>query len=182
MLQQEAEKLGYTIEVEAFRAAGFATKFSEALEQHIEPEVITFDNFGVLIGITTALGRFDGILANERVPSSLVMVHESLVGLQSDGWAMLVRSARNCEAAKALAMRPPTCNSARRGVVTGLTPDELHSAQEAAMAAARAYLTCDAPLLASLSDEARLGNQCFCRPPTGECMPWMSVVWQAIAT
>jgi hypothetical protein len=62
----QAEKLGYTIEVEAFRAAGFATKFSEALGQHNEPEVITFDNFGVLVGITTALGRYDGILSTSE--------------------------------------------------------------------------------------------------------------------
>jgi hypothetical protein len=161
MLQREAEKLNHTIEIEAFTAAGFATRFSEALDKHNEPEVIAFDNFGVLVGITTDLGRFDGILADERVPSSLVMVRESLEGLQSAGWVMLVRTARNYEAAKALAMRWPTCKSAGRAVVTGLTPEELQSAQEAAIAAARAYLTCDAPLLASLSDQARLGGQCF---------------------
>ena len=161
MLQREAEKRNYTIEVEAFSAAGFATRFSEALEKGNEPEVIAFDNYGVLIGITTDLGRFDGILANERVPSSLVMVRESLEGLQSPRWVMLVRTARNYEAAKALAMRRPTCKSAGGGVVTGLSPGELQSAQEAAIAAARAYLTCDAPLLASLSDQARLGRQCF---------------------
>jgi len=161
MLQHEAEKLNYTIEIKAFRTAGFAKRFSEALEQHNEPEVIAFDNFGVLTGMTTDLGRFEGILADERVPASLVMVRESLEGLQSAGWVMLVRTARNYEAAKTLAIRWPTCNSAGRGVVTGLTPEELKSAQDAAIAAARAYLTCDAPRLASLSDDARLGVQCF---------------------
>ena len=161
VLQHEAEKLNYTIEMEAFRAAGFTKRFSEALVKHNEPEVIAFDNFGVLTGITTDLGRFDGILADERVGSSLVMVRESLQGLQSPGWVMLVSTARNYEAAKALAMRRPTCISSGRGVVTGLTSEELQPAQDAAISAARAYLTCDAPRLASLSDEARLGLQCF---------------------
>jgi len=88
-------------------------------------------------------------------------VRESLAGLQSPGWVMLVRTANNYEAAKALAMRWPTCNSSGRGVATGLTPEELQSAHQAAIGAARAYLTCDAPLLSSLSDEARQGVQCF---------------------
>jgi len=161
MLQHEAEKLNYRIEIEACRAASIAKRFSEALEKHNEPEVIAFDNFGVVTGMTTELGRFDGILADERVPSSLVTVSESLEGLQSPGWVMLVRTARNYEAAKALAMRWPSCNSSGRAVVTGLTPEELKSAQDAAISAARAYLTCDVPRLASLSDKARLGVQCF---------------------
>ena len=160
-LQHEAEKLGYTIEVEALTAAGFATRFSEALDQHNEPEAIAFDNFGVLIGITTLLGHFDGILADWRVPSSLVWAHESLAALQPRGWVMLVRTARNYEAAKSLALRQPACDSAGSGVVNGLTQDELGVVQETASAVARAYLTCDATLLASLSDEARLGKLCF---------------------
>ena len=160
-LQHETEKLNYTIEIKAFRAAGFAKIFSEALEKHNEPEVIAFDNFSVLTGSTTNLDRFDGILADEQVPSSLVMVSESLEGLQPTGWVMLVRTARNYEAAKALAMRWPTCNSSGSAVVTGLASEELQSAQEAAIAAARAYLTCDTPRLAGLSDQARQGVQCF---------------------
>ena len=89
-LQQEAEKLGYRIEVEPFKAEGFAAKFWRAVDQHDEPEVIAFDNYGVLVGIQTALGRFQGIGSDPRVSSSLVMVHESLASLQERGWVMLV--------------------------------------------------------------------------------------------
>src|SRR5215471_18838217 len=55
-LQVQAEKLGYTIVVQNFRAAGFADVFHEAVATHSEPEVITFDNVGILIGATTNAG------------------------------------------------------------------------------------------------------------------------------
>src|SRR6185295_9434775 len=41
-LRQRAEKLRYTIEVEAFRATGFAAKFRDALQNNTEPEILTF--------------------------------------------------------------------------------------------------------------------------------------------
>src|SRR5687768_17715277 len=39
-LRRQAESLGYTIEVETFRAIGFAAKFRRALQDHNEPEVL----------------------------------------------------------------------------------------------------------------------------------------------
>ena len=38
-LRQRAESLGYNIEVEAFRASGFAATFHQALQYHEEPEI-----------------------------------------------------------------------------------------------------------------------------------------------
>jgi len=60
-----------------------------------------------------------------------------------------------------LAMRSPECGSPISESVTGLNADELRIVRETAVSAARAYLTCDRPALASLSDEARLQNHCF---------------------
>jgi hypothetical protein len=73
---------------------------------------------------------------------------------------MLVRTASEYEAAKALALRQPACASAAPGVGK-LTPDEIRVAGDTASGAARAYIDCDARHLAALSDEARLGNRCF---------------------
>ena len=50
-LRQRAESLGYTIQIETFRAGGFTDKFREALQTHNEPEILTFDNYGVISGI-----------------------------------------------------------------------------------------------------------------------------------
>src|SRR5215470_9093063 len=70
LMRQRAESLGYTIEVETFRASGFAAKFRQAVQEHNEPEVLTFDNYGVISGVTTNNGWSEGIYSNQRVASS----------------------------------------------------------------------------------------------------------------
>ena len=161
-LRQRAESLGYTIEIQAFRASGFAAYFRQARQNHYEPEILAFDNYGVLFGIKTAHGWFEGIDADRRVAPSLALVHETMTSLQPQGWVMLLRSASNYEAARALAMRPPECD-ARHGRATNsptITP-ELREAQEKAVSATRAYLDCDQATLATISDGSRMVQQCF---------------------
>ena len=160
--RRQAENLGYTLEVKTFRAGGFAARLRQALEEHNEPEVITFDNYGVLSGIKTANRWIDGIATDPRTAQSLVLVHEALDPLQRRGWVMLVRSATNHEAARALSMQPPVCNSEPGALVNSTTTDPaLLQASEAATVAARAYLTCDQSTLSGVSDASRLGRQCF---------------------
>ena len=108
-LRKRAESLGYTIEIEAFRAMGFADIFREARQNHTEPEILTFDNYGVLTGMKTSTGLVRGIDADLRTAPSLALVHETMTSLQRRGWVMLVRSAVNYEAARALSMRPAQC-------------------------------------------------------------------------
>jgi hypothetical protein len=161
-LRRQAENLGYTIEVKTFRASGFAAKFREALQEHNEPEILTFDNYGVLSGIRTPNGWIDGIVTDPQTAQSLVLVHQTLNSLQRRGWVMLVRSATNHEAARALSRQPVTCNSDRGPAAHSMTIDQaLQQASEAATFAARAYLTCDQSTLAGVSDPSRLGRKCF---------------------
>ena len=161
-LRQRAESLGYTIEIEAFLPGGFAAHFHQALQAHNEPEILSFDNYGVLSGIQTRLGWFQGIDWDRRTASSLALVHETMTSLQPRGWVMLVRSALNYEAARALSMRPLACDAR-----SGRAPDPstiapaLRQAQEKAVLATRAYIDCDLSTLAGISDESRLGQQCF---------------------
>lgn len=161
-LLQRAQNLGYTIEVETFRASGFATKFRQAIEDHNEPEVLAFNNYGVLSGIQTARGWFDGVDSQGRVSSSFALVHESLNPLQEPGWVMLIPSAANYEAALALSMVPAECEAQRQPAADS-PPIEpaLQQAQEKAVRATRAYLDCDRSTLSGISDESRLGQQCF---------------------
>ncbi len=154
-LKQRTERLGYTIEVESFRASGFAATFRQALLDHTEPEILAFDNFGVILGIQTRLGWFEGIDADHQVAPSLAMVHETMTSLQSRGWVMLVRSAVNYEAARASSMQPPDCAAPET-----IEP-ALLQAQEKAVAATRAYLACDRSKLSEISDESRLLQQCM---------------------
>lgn len=153
-LSQRAENLGYKIEVESFRAGGFAARFRQALQDHHEPEILTFDNFGVISGANTPAGWVEGVDSDRRAASSLALVHESMTSLQSRGWVMLVRSAVNFDAARSLAMREPECES------TTIDP-ALQQAGEKAVLATRAYIECDRSTLTSISDESRLVQQCF---------------------
>jgi hypothetical protein len=159
---RRAESLGYTIEVEAFQPSRFAAHFHQALQNHTEPEILSFDNYGVLLGIQTRMGSFQGIDWDRQTASSLALVHETMTSLQPRGWVMLVRSAVNYEAAKALAMRPAECDAA-----SGRPPDPstiapaLRQAHEKAVIATRAYLDCDRPTLDAVSDKSRLVQQCF---------------------
>ena len=156
-LRQRAESLGYIIEVETFRASGFAAQFRQALQAHNEPEILTFDNYGVISGVQTQKGWVEGVDADGRVASSLALVHETLSSLQSRGWVMLVRSAVNYEAARALSMRPAECESQSAAADT----PALRLAREKAVLATRAYLDCDRSTLSGISDESRLFQQCF---------------------
>jgi hypothetical protein len=155
-LRQRAESLGYTIEIEAFRASGFATKFRQALLDHDEPEILTFDNYGVISGVVTRNGSVDGVDLDRQMASSLALVHETLSSIQQRGWVMLVRSAVNYEAARALSMRPPECETQSETIETAL-----RQAEERAVLATRAYLDCDRATLSAISDESRLVQQCF---------------------
>ena len=161
-LQRRAESYGYTIEVETFRPAGFAARFRQALDEHNEPEILTIDNYGIVWGIRTSQGLFEGIALDPRVAPSVVLVHEALVSLQKSGWVMLVRSALNYEAAKVLSMQPPVCDP-QAGPTTdssAIQPD-LRQAQEKAVLVTRAFLECDLSALSTNSDDSRLGRECF---------------------
>ena len=161
-LKQRAESLGYTIQIEAFRPDTFAAHFHQALQTHTEPEILTFDNYGVLSGMQTKLGWFQGIDWDRRTASSLALVHETMTSLQPQGWVMLVPSASNYEAARALSLQPPECD-ARSGPATfsqDILPT-LREAREKAVSATRAYLDCDRSTLAAVSDESRMVQQCF---------------------
>jgi hypothetical protein len=152
-LRQRAESLGYTIEVETFRANGFTAKFHEALLYHNEPEILTFSNYSAISGLPIPTSSVEG------AASPFALVHETLTSLQPRGWVMLVRSAVNYEAAVALSMRPAECE---RRVADSLTIEpELRQAVDKAMLATRAYVDCDRSTLSAISDESRLVQQCF---------------------
>ena len=161
-LRQRTESLGYSIEIQAFRATGFAAYYREAVQNHYEPEILTFDNYGVMHGMKTGNGWVEGIDQDRRTASSLALVHDTMSSLQPRGWVMLVRSATNYEAAHALSTRPAECavQLGPRFDSTTIAP-ALREAQEQAVSATRAYLECDQSTLAAASDDSRMVQQCF---------------------
>jgi hypothetical protein len=117
-LQKAAQELGLQIEIQTFPAKGFARKFADATKRKSQPDILAFDNYGVLEGITTSLGTFEGI-ADAETRKSLVAVSESLQSLEGDqgGWEFLIATSRNFGKAKDLALKKVTCDTSSSGAV-----------------------------------------------------------------
>lgn len=149
---ERAAALGVHLTVEVYPARGFAAVFADAVRRNAEPDVLTFDNFGVMEGITTPLGTFEGVGRDGAPPLNMVRVttvFDDLVG-PTRGWAYLLRSSRHFETARALALAAGRC--------TAGTPERLPAGalREAVTKAAMAYLIGDQVSLRAVADPERL--------------------------
>jgi hypothetical protein len=82
---------GFDLVVDAFPARGFATRFADAAARNAAPDVLVFDNFGVMNGITTPLGSFEGIATDATRRAELIRVtgsFDELLG-PARGWTYL---------------------------------------------------------------------------------------------
>ena len=113
-LAREAAQRGFDLAVEVFPAAGFAALFFDAFARNAAPDLIVFDNFGVIEGITTHLGTFQGIGANPSVQRDLIRVTGAFDDLlpPQRGWTYLVASSPNHAAARKMGLRAPKCPAA----------------------------------------------------------------------
>ena len=113
-LAREAASRGWRLSVEAFPAQGFAGRFFSALREGAAPDVLVFDNFGIMDGITTDLGTFIGIGQDPVTRKRLIQVTSSFDELlgPARGWTFLVTASANHAAARALALRPARCANA----------------------------------------------------------------------
>ncbi len=122
------------------RQAGFAQTFLDAVRRNAAPDILVFDNFGVMQGIKTELGSFEGIGQEATSRRDLIQVtgaFDELLG-PARGWTYLFSSSPNHEAARTLALRTPGCPGGSaaanlQGELTELVPK-----------LARAYLEGDA--------------------------------------
>ena len=111
-LEKEWAALGFHVALETFPASGFAARFIEAVSRNTAPDVLVFDNFGILDGISTALGHFDGIRRDPTVRQHLMKVTGAFDDLRwpaGRGWTYLFALSRNHSAAKMLAVQAPRC-------------------------------------------------------------------------
>ena len=111
-LKLRAREIGSRIQIESFPAKGFAREFFDAIEMHQEPDIIAFDNMGIIDGSSTSLGGSTGIGSSATVRKALIKVTGSLKDLTggSGGWQYLVSTSKNHEAARKLALQPPECD------------------------------------------------------------------------
>jgi hypothetical protein len=117
-LEKDWAALGFHVAVETFRASGFAARFSEAVRANAAPDVLVFDNFGIMDGITTALGRFDGVGQDPTVRQHFIKVtgpFDELRWPEGRGWTYLFALSPNHSAAKRLASQAARCSNRADG-------------------------------------------------------------------
>jgi hypothetical protein len=111
LLDAEAHRRGFALDMRVFRAKDFASAFFAARITNDEPDILVVDNMGHIEGIMTPLGSFQGIGSDPNVAAVLVRVSDSLKAFQPGPWEYLVRTSKHYEEAKALATRPIDCGS-----------------------------------------------------------------------
>lgn len=114
---REAAGRGWRIAAEAFPPNGFADVFRAAAARGDAPDILVFDNYGVMIGMTTKLGTFEGIGEDAAIKAKLVRVtgaFDALLGPRR-GWTYLFRPSTNYDIARELALRQPGCTNGPGG-------------------------------------------------------------------
>ena len=149
---RESTRRGVRIAVEAVTAKAFASAFFDAVTRNAAPDIIVFDNMGLINGITVGREKFEGIAQEPSVRRDLIRVTGAFDGLlgPARGWTYLFSSSPNHSAARALALSAPECPN-------GFDGPELESdLAEIVPNLARAYLEGDAVSLQAHSDPDRL--------------------------
>jgi hypothetical protein len=161
LIEQQAQRIGYPIAIQRIPAVEFVARFRNAVEEKRAPEILMFNNFGILTGVQTPAGRFEGLLEKDNAMAALlVMVYETMTPWQAGGWwTMLVVPAANYDAAKEMALQPLPCPVQSDSL--RLPRSELSTVSDLAAQVGRAYLIGDNASLAAASDESRLGNKSF---------------------
>lgn len=149
-LAGEAATRGWTLQIKSFPAQGFAERFAAAIRAQSTPDVVVFDNFGIMNGARTPLGTFSGIGTDPVARKRLVPVTTSFddVLLPARGWAFLFTGSRHYARARELASRAPRCADTSS---TPTLPKDLAVPQIAA-----AYLTRDSSSMQRYAEDQRL--------------------------
>ncbi len=102
-LVDACRKLGLSLSMRAFPAKGFYDVLSSAFAEGKQPDILFFDNMGILKGAKTSAGAFTGLESEPSLRDSLMQVSESLN--YARGWQYLIKGSANHEAARKLVLR-----------------------------------------------------------------------------
>lgn len=143
-LKEKAAKLNCQLVIRDMPARDLSGSFSNAVATNDEPDILVIDNMGLIVGITTQLGRFDGIGRDAKVQASLLNVSESLRSLETHpGWEYLIKTSQNYLKAKSLVMMEPECSPANGGKDRPWPGDTFSEISKTAETAASAYFNRD---------------------------------------
>ena len=131
-LAREAGSRGWRLSIDAFPAEAFADRFFAAGWNGSAPDILMFDNFGIMDGFVTKLGTSPGIGQDPFIRNQLIQVtgsFDELLG-PARGLIFLFTSSANYAAARELALRTPRCTgaSSARSLPTDLPVPEVATA------------------------------------------------------
>jgi hypothetical protein len=153
-LRTSAAAMGYNLKLETFPAQGFAPIFFDAVRNHTEPDILAFDNYGIIDGIVTGLGTFAGIGSDQAIRKSLIKVTESFESLQDGrgGWEFLTSTSRNYRQARSLALAGLECKPELSRSPTEVDAAALEEVKAFSLSATQAFFERDQTKLDELSD------------------------------
>ena len=154
-LERRARALGYVVEVKVIPAKEFAPRLFEALGNDERPDMISIDNVGHLMGITTALGKFTGVETNPEVKRNLVALEEATDEFGSRGQRFLLRGSPSYDAARAMAEELVNCDEAQ----SEGPPGDLSELRRVSEIAAAKHVECR-PIDSEIADPERLPTEC----------------------
>ena len=149
-LHTSAAAMGYNLKLETFPAQGFAQIFFDAVRNNTEPDILAFDNYGIIDGIVT----FAGIGSDQAIRKSLIKVTESFESLQDGrgGWEFLTSTSRNHRQARSLALAGLECKPELSRSPTEVDAAALEEVKAFSLSATQAYFERDQTKLDELSD------------------------------
>lgn len=155
--QAIARTRGLQFDVTSFAAKDFYEAFRSARVTRDEPDLLVFDNMGLVRGIITARGTFEGIADDPNVATTLVDVKEALKSWGPKPWQYLITSSRHYQAARMLATRPIDCRWMLPDAISHATDSIDLDLRRAAEQAATDYISHG--VTAASEDPVGLGDQ-----------------------
>lgn len=146
--------MGYNLKLETFPPQGFAQIFIDAVRNHTEPDILAFDNYGIIDAIVTGLGTFAGIGSDQAIRNSLIKVTESFESLQDGrgGWEFLISTSRNYSQARSLALAGLECKPELSRSPPEVDAAALEEVKTFSLSATQAFFERDQTKLDELSD------------------------------
>lgn len=118
----------YLIEVTTFPAKNFDQIFLNAFNNNMAPDILVFNNWGIIDGITTDLGTFTGIGIDE-VKERMIIVESSLDDLldygYGGGWVAVFSSSNKYLHLKSIILEENKCDLSHEEGNYGSIPQEL---------------------------------------------------------
>jgi hypothetical protein len=108
LLAREVASRGWRLSIDAFPAQSFADWFFAAVRDGSAPDLLVFDNFGIMGGISTRLGTFVAIDQDPVIRNQLVQVTRRSVTHPFSSRFVRPRGSGNCSSPREIRSRIAT--------------------------------------------------------------------------